>query len=64
MSMIVSRFCILLSRNVLFNYLSLTLPAHSAMGKVWFIVGLVATGYYIGMTATKISEQKNKLLQK
>ncbi len=54
MSLMVSRFCILLSRNVLFNYLSLTLPVHSAMGKVWFIVGLVASRYYIAIDATNI----------
>ncbi|ARJ97939.1 hypothetical protein BMR59_09495 [Escherichia coli] len=54
MSLMVSRFCILLSRNVLFNYLRLTLPVHSAMGKVWFIVGLVASRYYIAINATNI----------
>ncbi len=54
MSLMVSRFCILLSCNVLFNYLSLTLPVHSAMGKVWFIVGLVASRYYIAIDATNI----------
>ncbi len=53
-SLMVSRFCILLSCNVLFNYLSLTLPVHSAMGKVWFIVGLVVSRYYIAIDATNI----------
>ncbi|NYY77972.1 hypothetical protein DMI69_00835 [Escherichia coli] len=53
MSLMVSRFCILLSHNVLFNCRPLTLPVHSAMGKVWFIVGLVASRY-IAINATNI----------
>lgn len=47
MFLMVSWFCILLFCNVLFNYLSLILFVYLVMGKVWFIVGLVVSRYYI-----------------
>lgn len=52
--LMVSRFCILLFCNVLFNYLSLTLFVYLVMGKVWFIVGLVVSRYYIVIDVTNI----------
>ncbi|ABX70877.1 hypothetical protein SA22_4002 [Salmonella enterica subsp. enterica serovar Agona str. 22.H.04] len=42
MSLIVSRFCILFSRGVTLMVIKrVTLLKRRAMGKVWFIVGLI-----------------------
>ncbi|EBY6258184.1 hypothetical protein D5O62_05160 [Salmonella enterica subsp. enterica serovar Warnow] len=57
MSLIVSRFCILFSRGVTLMVIKrVTLLKRRAMGKVWFIVGLITKRYDTAIIATKLMD--------